>query len=104
MAPYHTSHGWFRVELDQLLSVWLDCMDLEESLSDREPEKRKPAPQDTKTEHTTSHDENDGLPEDLRYCLASEAPTATTIRTNLTRRLGKESANEMLAMLVSKNC
>ena len=79
MAPYHTSQGWFRVSLDQLLSAWLDCMDLEESLSvpeiEREPEKETQPPsiltkrEDTKTENTASHDENDendGLPEDLR--------------------------------------
>ena len=42
IAQYHTSNGWFRVQLDQLLSVWLDCLDVEESetlVSQEEPNK-----------------------------------------------------------------
>ena len=27
MIPYHTSNGWFAVDLERLLSVWLDCLD-----------------------------------------------------------------------------
>ena len=31
LAQYYISNGWFRIELDQLLNVWLGCLDLQDS-------------------------------------------------------------------------
>ena len=31
MSPFHASSNWFCAELEQILNVWLNCLDQEES-------------------------------------------------------------------------
>ena len=73
MTQHHTVNNWFAVELDQLLSLWLGCIDLEEELGKvSDSQRQQPPPNLTPSEETISQDNE--LPGCLSYCIAAEAP------------------------------
>ena len=98
MAPYHTSHGWYAVDLEKLLSAWLDCLDVEEpeieTASDTIQKVSKlvqAIPQDDDDDHE--------LPDFLSFCDTAEAPLATEIRKFILEHMGKEKGKEVLETL-----
>ena len=95
MAPYHVTNNWYEVDLPNILSLWLRCLD--------EPLESQPAQdivQEEEEQETTSQEGE--LPGCLCYCTAADAPLATNIRKSLIDNLGKENTKEVLSTLVSK--
>ena len=85
MAQYYASAGWFRVDLERLLTVWLDCLDQEKNQKLQKMKKQIPSQkQDTiqETEETEEITSDEDLPEYLSFCDAVEAPLAKDVRNS----------------------
>ena len=50
MAPFHTAHGWYAVDLDKLLSAWLDSLEIEEPESEESNGSKPIQPKQSKTQ------------------------------------------------------
>ena len=95
VANYHVNAGWYRLELEQIINVWLDFL---EEISEQSQKSEI-------TEDTVLNIVGAGqleqleithtLPACLVYCPTYDAPLATVIRTSLSTNLGKEGANEV---------
>ena len=89
MYPFHATNTWLPAELEQILTVWLNCLDQEES---PEPgtESHVPSERDTNLHENTALPHDGELARCLCYCLAADTLLATTIRKDLAANIGKE--------------